>query len=85
METEKTIWEQNIALWEKWTGAYTDTMFKAMERSLDQSSIVRSQIDKAVNTAVSTQVEMTLASIKALERQIESLSAKVDQLLAEKK
>jgi hypothetical protein len=85
MENEKTIWEQNIALWEKWTGAYTDTMFKAMERSLDQSSIVRSQIDKAVNTAVSTQVGMTLASIKALERQIESLSAKVDQLLAEKK
>lgn len=84
MEAEKNLWEQNIALWEKWTSTYTDTMFKAMEKSLDQSTSFRSQIDKAVNTAMNTQFEMALASLKALERQVEVLSAKVDKLVDEK-
>ncbi len=81
MEAEKNLWEQNIALWEKWTSAYTDTMFKAMEKTLDQSTSFRSQVDKAVNTAMNTQFEMTLTSLKALERQVEILSAKVDKLI----
>ncbi len=81
MEAEKNLWEQNIALWEKWTSAYTETMFKAVEKSLDQSTSFRTQIDKAVNTAMNTQFEMTLTSLKALERQVEILSAKVDKLV----
>ena len=51
MEPERNMWEQNVALWEKWTSQYTDTMFKAMEKSMDQSSSIRSQLDKAVNSA----------------------------------
>ncbi len=85
MEPEKNLWEQNIALWEKWTTAYTDTMFKAMEKTLDQSASFRGQVDKAVNAAMSTQLEMMLTAIKALERQIETLTAKVDKLVEEKK
>ncbi|MBI4787350.1 MAG: hypothetical protein HY782_09930 [Chloroflexi bacterium] len=85
MEAEKNIWEQNIALWEKWTSNYTDTMFKAMEKTLDQSTLFRGQVDKAVSAAMSTQFEMTLVSLKALERQVEGLSAKVDKLVQEKK
>ncbi len=85
MEPEKNLWDQNIALWEKWTSAYTDTMFKAMEKTLEQSTSFRGQVDKAVNAAMSTQIEMTLTAIKALERQIETLSAKVDKLVEEKK
>ncbi len=85
MEPEKNLWDQNIALWEKWTSAYTDTMFKAMEKTLEQSTSFRGQVDKAVNAAMSTQLEMTLTAIKALERQIETLSAKVDKLVEEKK
>ena len=85
METEKNIWEQNVALWEKWASTYTDTMFKAMEKTLDQSTSFRGQVDKAVNTAMNTQFEMTLASLKALEHQVEILSAKVDKLLEQQK
>jgi len=85
MEPDKNLWEQNIALWEKWTNQYTDTLFKAMEKTIDQTSSFRGQMDKAVNTAMNTQMEMTLTSIKALERQIETLSAKVDKLLEQKK
>ncbi len=84
MEAEKNLWEQNIALWEKWTSTYTDTMFKAVEKSLDQSTSFRGQIDKAVNTAMNTQFEMTIASLQALERQVEILSTKVDKLVDEK-
>ncbi len=85
MDGEKNVWEQNVALWEKWTSAYTDTMFKAMEKTLEQSTSFRGQVDKAVNAAVSTQLEMTLSAIKALERQVEILSQKVDKLVVEKK
>ncbi len=85
MEAEKNIWEQNIALWEKWTSTYTDTMFKAMEKTLDQSVMFRSQIDKSVNQAVGAQLEMTLAAIQALEMQVQTLSGKVDKLASEKK
>ena len=58
MEPERNLWEQNIALWEKWTSSYTDTMFKAMEKTLEQSSTFRGQVDRAVNSAMSTQLEM---------------------------
>ncbi len=85
METEKNIWEQNIALWEKWTSTYTDTMFKAMEKTVEQSTAFRGQVDKAVNTAVNTQLEVTLSAIKALERQVQVLSEKVDKLITEEK
>ncbi len=85
MDGERNIWEQNVALWEKWTTAYTDTMFKAMEKTLEQSTSFRGQVDKAVNAAVSTQLDMTLSAIKALEHQVEILSEKVDKLAAEKK
>ncbi len=85
MAEEKTFWEQNIALWEKWTSSYTDTMFKAMEKAMEQSTAFRDQIDKAANAAVSTQFQATLTAIQALEKQVETLSAKVDKLLKEKK
>lgn len=85
MAEEKAFWEQNIALWEKWTSSYTDTMFKAMEKAMEQSTAFREQINKAANAAVSTQFQATLTAIQALEKQVEALSAKVDQLVQEKK
>ena len=85
MPEEKSLWEQNMAMWEKWSSTYTDTMFKTMEKTLEQSQIFRGQVDKAVNTAVSAQFEMTLAALRALEKQVETLSAKVDKLIEEQK
>ena len=85
MAEEKTFWEQNIALWEKWTSAYTDSMFKAMEKAMEQSTAFRDQIDKAANAAVNTQRQVMLTAIKSLEKQVATLSAQVDKLLKEKK
>jgi hypothetical protein len=85
MAEEKTFWEQNIALWEKWTSAYTDSMFKAMEKAMEQSTAFRDQIDKAANSAVNAQMQVMLTAIKSLEKQVETLSAQVDKLLKEKK
>ena len=83
MGEEKSFFEKNMEMWEKWTGTYMDTMYKAMERTMEQSAAFRKQVDKAVGTAVGVQFDAMLTGIKALEQQIETLSAKVDELLQE--
>jgi predicted nucleic acid-binding Zn-ribbon protein len=81
MSEEKSFFEKNMEMWERWTGTYMDTMTKAMDRTMEQSAALRKQVDKAVATAVSTQFETALSAIKALEKQVETLSAKIDELL----
>jgi len=83
MSEEKSFFEKNLEMWEKWTGSYMDTMFKAMEKTMEQSAAFRKSVDKAVSTAVGAQFDAMLTGIKALEKQIETLSAKVDELLQE--
>jgi hypothetical protein len=83
MTEPKDFMEKNIEMWERWTSTYTDTMLKAMEKTMEQSAAFRKQVDKAVSTAVSAQLEATLTAIKALERQVETLAGKVDELLEE--
>ena len=75
------IWEKNIAMWESMTANYTDTMFKAMEKAMVQSTTVQKQVNEAVATATSVQFEATLNAIKAVEKQVEGLSAKVEELI----
>jgi hypothetical protein len=79
--TEKSFFEQNMEMWEKWTSTYMDTMSKAMDKTMEQSAALRKQVDKAVATAIGTQLDATLAAIKSLERQVEALSGKIDELL----
>jgi L-2-hydroxyglutarate oxidase LhgO len=81
MSEEKTFFDKNMEMWEKWTGTYMDTMSRAMEKTMEQSAALRKQVDKAVATAVGTQLEATLAGLKALERQVEILSSKIDEML----
>jgi cytochrome c peroxidase len=85
MAQEKNVLEQNVEMWEKMTTTYMDSMFKAMEKTMEQSAVFQKQLDQAVNTAVSAQFEATLSAIKAVERQVETLSSKVDQFLKEEK
>jgi hypothetical protein len=75
------IWEKNIAMWESMTANYTDTMFKAMEKAMVQSTTVQKQVNEAVATATSAQFEATLNAIKAVEQQVEALSTKVEDLI----
>ena len=75
------IWEKNIAMWESMTANYTDTMFKAMEKAMVQSTTVQKQVNEAVSAATSAQFEATLNAIKAVEQQVEALSTKVEELI----
>lgn len=77
------IFEKNVELWEKWTSTYMDTMSKAMDKTLEQSASFRKQVDQAVAASIGAQMDAALAGIQALERQIEMLSEKMDELLKE--
>jgi phage shock protein A len=115
--TEKSMFEKNMEMWEKFVNTNMDLMFKSMEKTMDGSKAfheqvskavdraveesrtvqdrvsevvnktlegsqaVQEQVTKAVNTAVTSQLEMTLTAIKSLERQVETLSEKVDEFI----
>jgi ubiquinone biosynthesis protein UbiJ len=83
MTDPKHLFDQNIQMWEKMTTAYMDSMFKAMQKSVDQTTAFRKQIDESVNAAVSAQLADSLSAIQSLERQVAMLSQKVDQLIRE--
>ena len=81
MSENWSLFEKNVEIWEKWTNTYMDTMAKAMDKTMEQSAALKKQVDKAVATAVGTQLDATLAGIKSQERQVEALSGKIDELL----
>ena len=81
MSEEKSFFEKNMAMWERWTSSYMDTMATAMEKTMEQSAALRKQVDKAVATAVSSQMDAALAAIRSLEKQIEALAGKIDEML----
>ena len=75
------LYKRNLEMWEKFTSSYMDTMFKTVEKTMQQSQTFQSQMDKAVAATVSTQLGATLSTLQALQRQVEMLSQKVDTLL----
>jgi hypothetical protein len=79
------LYKRNLEMWEKFTSSYMDTMFKTVEKTMEQSTVIKAQVDKAVAQTVSSQFDATLAALQALQRQVEALSAKVDKLAEEKK
>jgi len=81
MSEDKSFFEKNMEMWERWTSSYMDTMATAMEKTMEQSAALKKQVDKAVATAVSTQMDAMLASLRSLEKQMEVLSGKIDEML----
>ncbi len=81
MSEEKSFFEKNMQMWERWTSSYVDTMSAAMEKTMEQSAALRKQVDKAVATAVGTQLDAALAAIRSLEKQVETLAGKIDEML----
>jgi len=81
MSEDKSFFEKNMEMWERWTNSYMDTMASAMEKTMEQSTALRKQVDKAVATAVGTQMDATLTAIRSLEKQVETLSTKIDEML----
>ena len=76
------FFKKNIELWEKFSSSYMDTMIKTVERAMSQSEAQREQVDQAVNSAVSTQMETTVVVLEAMQRQLEILTEKVDEMIA---
>ena len=119
-EREKTLFERNMEMWEKFVNQNMDLMFKSMEKAMEGSQAAQEQMGKmvdrsmegsqeaqervgqainkaiegsqtfqeqvasTVSAAISAQAEATLVALRALERQIETVSEKMDELLKSK-
>jgi hypothetical protein len=81
MSEEKSFFEKNMEMWERWTSSYMDTMATAMEKTMEQSESLRKQVDKTVATAVGAQMDTMLTAVRSLEKQIETLAGKIDEVL----
>lgn len=81
MSDDKTLFEKNIEMWERWTSSYMDTMARAMDKTMEQSVAFQKQVEKAAAVAVDAQLGATLAAIQALEKQMEILSGRIEELL----
>jgi len=75
------FFKQNVEMWEKFTTNYMDTMFKTVERTMDQSQAFKEKMDKTVQDTVSSQMQATLTALQALQRQMEVLTEKVDKMM----
>lgn len=76
------LYKKNLEMWEKFTTSYMDTMFKTVEKTMEQSKVFKDQVDKAVSSAVDTQMQVTMSSLEMLQRQLEALNTKVDELIS---
>lgn len=81
MSEDKTMFDKNVEMWERWTTSYMDTMARAMDRTMEQSAAFQKQVEKAAAVAVDAQLEAALTAIKALEKQMETLSGRIEELL----
>jgi hypothetical protein len=75
------FYKKNLEMWEKFTTSYMDTMFKTVEKTLEQSKVFKDRVDKAVASAMESQMDVTMSSLEMLQRQLETLNAKVDELI----
>ena len=73
--------KKNIELWEQFTTSYVDTMFKMVGKTMDQSQAFQEQMEKVVDETVSAQMNATTAAIQAMQKQMEVLSGKMDEML----
>ena len=57
---------------------------QTINKAIEGSQTFQEQVATAVSAAVSAQAEATLVVLRALERQVETVSAKMDELLQSK-
>jgi hypothetical protein len=75
------FFKKNMEMWEQFTSSYMDTMFKTVEKTLDQSKVFKEAVDKSVASAMETQVEATKTTLDSIQKQMEDLTSKVDELI----
>lgn len=76
------FFKKNMEMWEQFTSSYMDTMFKTVEKTLDQSKVFKDAVDKSVASAMETQVEATKTTLESIQKQMEDLTSKVDDLIS---
>ncbi|HSF83640.1 MAG TPA: hypothetical protein VLA49_20575 [Anaerolineales bacterium] len=79
------FFKKNMEMWEKFTSSYMDSMFKTVDKTLEQSKAFKEQVDKTVSSAMKTQMDATMSAIESMQHQLETLSAKIDELLEKQK
>ena len=77
------FFKKNMEMWEQYSTTYMDTMFKTMERTMQQSQALQDQLNEMVEKSVSAQTEASLAMLNSIQKQLEMLTDKVDQLVKE--
>ena len=75
------FFKRNMEMWEQFTSSYMDTMFKTVEKTLDQSKVFREAVDKSVASAMEAQVEATKTTLDSIQKQMADLTSKVDELI----
>lgn len=75
------FFKKNMEMWEQFTSSYMDTMFKTVEKTLDQSKVFKDAVDKSVASAMETQVEATKTTLESIQKQMADLTSKVDELI----
>lgn len=73
--------KKNMEMWERFSNTYMDNMFKAMEKTMEQSQAFQERMDQAAAKAVSGQLDATLSTLQTLQRQVEALSEKMDKFM----
>ena len=76
------FYKKNMEMWEQFTSSYMDSIFKTVEKTFDQSKVFKDAVDKSVASAMETQVEATKTTLDAIQKQMEDLSTKVDDLIS---
>lgn len=77
----KNVARRNVEVSEEYTAAYMKTVFSTMARTMEPSQAVQQKVDVVVQEVVSNQMELTIATLRALQRQVEALNVQVDEMM----
>jgi len=86
MEQDKVM-RESFKLWEQFASTYSNMMFDAMERTINQSEALKTQMDESVEKAlkawqlpVGSDQKQVVEALNQLQAQVKALSDKVDRL-----
>jgi hypothetical protein len=88
MDQEKVL-KESFKLWEQFASSYSNMMFEAMEKTIQQSNAIREQMDEVVGEALkgwpmpaaapAGESEL-LEALKSMQEQLTQLTKKVEKL-----
>lgn len=78
--SEKSMFEKNLEMWEKFVNANMELMFQTMEKTLDGSKTFQQQISKAVDRAVEESRTMQDRVSQAVNKTLEGSQALQEQM-----